>query len=489
MKPIDVQIETGTLQEPQSVRPHRRRRMLLFGIAALAVAFVGTVLWYAFATPGGRPSFRAEYYEKFGGPMSPRLDARPIVDEVGEQIYAAYNEVITDSFDRERVRMEFIFDPNASDPLGETDRLRNLTNEFVDRLCATDFPATVDQFAQADGYRRPPPPGRLIDWVGPDLGRVRFIARINRIRMYRAANKADWAEFSRAYESSLALSRLLSTRGTMTETLLGCAVRLISDDELRCALMEHDLGESVLSGLEQARARQRVREFSAKHGLEGERIITLDTLDALHTLGGTLLLSELTKLGGQKDFFGIPVRHVHWVNIAGLLFPSKSESAALVNQLFDCYAAIDEPAFKRSDEAELCSNDDAMTGNMVVDLLAPPFSKYVSAVDVNRTYAAGIDVMLRLAHFHASHGEFPAALSELAGADVTDPLTGKAFGYIRVDQASDPFHRPYLLYSFGRDRVDDGGNAQKTRAKDFRLFDSDFETGFDALISRARAER
>ncbi len=172
-----------------------------------------------------------------------------------------------------------------------------------------------------------------------------------------------------------------------------------------------------------------------------------------------------------------------------MLFPSKSESEALVNQLFDCYAAIDEPAFKRSDEAELFSNDDAMTGNRVVDVLAPPFSKYVSAVDVNRTYAAGIDVMLRLAYFHARHGEFPAALSELAGADIVDPLTGEPFGYIRVDQASDPFHRPYLLYSFGRDRVDDGGNAPKTRAKDFRLFDSEFETGFDALISRARAER
>lgn len=448
------------------------------------------ILRYAYASTAWTPARGERFAAAYGGPAEPRLDARPIVDAVGEALTSVYFELVTDPAVQPRVALELIYDPNVSDTLGETERMRGLAYEFLDRARDTGAFQLIDAIADADAYRRPPEPRPIYAWELPDVGRARHIARLNRVRMFDAAAKGDWVEFARAYESSLALSRLMLLRGTSIEAMLGCAVLDQADGELRCTLMEQKIPDGVLADLQRRRARQHAGRFEAKAVVEGERTQVLDMLDATHTRGGTLLLSEFVAIGQQRDLFGIPAEHVHWFNVVGLLFPDRNECVAAEEQLFSPFQTIDLPAAERDNEQELLDETlELVPRHMpVLAVGCPPLDRVVGAVDRARTYSAGTDLMLALARFRVCEGEYPTSIEAL-GPEATDPITGRRFGYRLLGPGEDPFGRPYLLYSFGRDRHDDGGNAPTFKYRDAQLFGDRSEPGEDAIINRARAER
>ena len=69
-------------------------------------------------------------------------------------------------------------------------------------------------------------------------------------------------------------------------------------------------------------------------------------------------------------------------------------------------------------------------------------------------------VMIAIAEYKVRQGKYPVHLDDLVPEIVAavpfDPLTGGAFGYRLTPD--DPHGRPYLLYSTGLDRNDDGGD-------------------------------
>jgi hypothetical protein len=262
------------------------------------------------------------------------------------------------------------------------------------------------------------------------------------------------------------------------------------DAELRLTLMERDVPDDVLGDIQRRRERQHAGRFDAGPVLEGERMQLLDMLDATHTRGGTLLPSEYTTVGKERDWFGIPAEHVHWLNFVGLLLSSKEECVALADQLFAPMKTIDEPAHERRNES-LVLRDVIGEVPMSMPTLGvgmPHLAGYVTSIDTVRTYSAATDLMLALARYHKRSGEYPESI-HIPGAEVTDPMTGEPFGYKRLDPASDPFGRSYLLYSFGRDRRDDGGAGAKSKLGDSQLFKAQFKPGEDAIMNRARAEK
>jgi hypothetical protein len=61
------------------------------------------------------------------------------------------------------------------------------------------------------------------------------------------------------------------------------------------------------------------------------------------------------------------------------------------------------------------------------------------------------------------NGDYPDSLDPIASSSnephMLDPFSGKPFGYRRVDPASDPHQRGFLLWTVGYDGVDNGGTV------------------------------
>jgi len=80
--------------------------------------------------------------------------------------------------------------------------------------------------------------------------------------------------------------------------------------------------------------------------------------------------------------------------------------------------------------------------------------------DALQVEISGTLVMIAIAEYKVRKGEYPVRLDDLVpeilAAVPSDPLHGGTFGYRLTPD--DPHGRPYLLYSTGLDRNDDGGD-------------------------------
>ncbi len=92
-------------------------------------------------------------------------------------------------------------------------------------------------------------------------------------------------------------------------------------------------------------------------------------------------------------------------------------------------------------------------------------------------------LILALELWRQEHGSYPGSLTRLAPSILNsipdDPVAGAKFGYEMLQDG-----RSYVLYSFGKDGVDDGGKfAQESELRSLRNSPS----GFDAILSEPPA--
>ncbi|MEK6701987.1 MAG: hypothetical protein AABZ53_06975 [Planctomycetota bacterium] len=109
--------------------------------------------------------------------------------------------------------------------------------------------------------------------------------------------------------------------------------------------------------------------------------------------------------------------------------------------------------------------------------------------DRERLERRGIRLLLAIEKHRVVTGKYPESLSELVPSQLPslplDPWSGKSFLYRRVDPALDRLARPYLLYSVGEDRTDDGGVEMKEPPK-HDTWVWPIEPKSDVIINRPR---
>ncbi len=198
--------------------------------------------------------------------------------------------------------------------------------------------------------------------------------------------------------------------------------------------------------------------------IEGERLVMRDVIQHIFTDdgegNGRLILSEAHRLEIDVPGGGHPLS-----NVAAPFFASRRETTDIVESRYRELVEIMETS--REDRAphirDWWDRSPGAGLRMTIPAVLEPGSA-MYPIDWQGSREAHLTVRLMLAlecHF-ARHGSWPASLSEIdesiIGAVPTDPRNGKAFGYrIRAPQPDDP--RPYLLYSFGMDGVDNGGTV------------------------------
>jgi hypothetical protein len=97
-----------------------------------------------------------------------------------------------------------------------------------------------------------------------------------------------------------------------------------------------------------------------------------------------------------------------------------------------------------------------VVGDVLIGLLLPAFDKVQSAIDRCDQTQRNLHLAFALAAYRRDHGTYPAALADLApkylDAIPDDLFAGKPLVYR-------PAEKGYLLYSFGENGSDDGGQA------------------------------
>ncbi len=375
------------------------------------------------------------------------------------------------------------------------------------RYSQSRMPELWTRLVAANRFTRDWPEGPLADALFPDLGHARALARMNGARMLLGAERAPWSEVVKPYEQTLALARLMAQDTTLISRLVAVAIQSKADMDLRHILIERRLSPEVLQELIAIQERQAITT-PASLALRGEKLYFADFVQRTHTDNGRgdgrLILTEFDRLTGKnavdasKRDFDLKI-----YNLLGHLAASKKETLARGGAYFSMVASLADTPRHARDAADVRAveilNDQRELRYFVIPVLTPSIYKHMRAEDQSQTEHTGLRVILEIELFRARSARLPTSLDELvkslspdAAANLlTDPFTGKRFGYRVLDKPEAPaegvpFGRDYLVYSFGRDGIDDYGIEADAKAGPFAALHDDDQNGTDLVINRPR---
>jgi hypothetical protein len=339
----------------------------------------------------------------------------------------------------------------------------------------------IEEFRKAGGFddlaklppilyaARPyPEGGPLVLILLPELGHSRQLARMNSARMKLAADAGDEAQRLAAFEEMLASARLLGSQTTLIDNLVAVAINALACMELRREIIEKPLSAQAARDLLAAMDRQRLP--SAAGALNGERFSVLDMIQRTYSDNGNgngvFLPAAAAGLGADLSspnaFGATPGEANRALNVLGLLQPGRRETELRANAIYDYFVKLAE--MTRAERAALTGPDPTagLERFKILALMVPAVGKALEANDQIGSDLAATRLMVALEIHRAEKGAYPAALAELVPSilpsEPVDAVNGKPFGYRVLAPGADAAGRRYLLYSFGPDGVDNGGN-------------------------------
>jgi hypothetical protein len=313
--------------------------------------------------------------------------------------------------------------------------------------------AKLDELQLCVVLRGPSHP--LEDWSY--LGNSRKFGLYNSLRMMTARERADWDEYVRAFETNLAVVRLLRSEATgVVEAVAGILMQahLL---ELR-RLLAANPSADLLARLNDAMQRQSL-DVPIQTVIENERIGTRRMVAEVFSKPAN---ARLGKWGLNED--------EGWGRPPG--FEKKRLGTLSGNlKMIDVLSAQDAagaalPPASRALQSTLRGE----TGYLLLDWGVFGADRLLEWHEGLKLDLACATVYVDLERFKAATGAYPATLAELVPGFLTelpqDPLVCGPFGYKAI--ASDPHSRGYLLYSVGPDGVDNGGAGLVVDSAAFR---------------------
>ena len=282
-----------------------------------------------------------------------------------------------------------------------------------------------------------------------------------------SALEGDWKQLLKAFKHGLHLAETISHQPTAIEYWSGASMATLILDELQSALVERDLSPDIYRALAET-----LREFSpsrAVFSLACDRISYHDLADWVFTDDGhgdgfmTSKLGEWGLISVGEESFGKAV-------VARFILATKRESTQELDVLIDWLIAEAgvEPTQVRlrgKYQQRLIELYSSWRFPFIRNLFSAP-DHAIRIEDALQVEISATLVIIAIAEYKVRQGHYPAPLDDLVPEILTavpiDPLHGGVFGYRLTPD--DPHGRPYLLYSTGLDRNDDGG--------DFDLADS-----------------
>lgn len=293
----------------------------------------------------------------------------------------------------------------------------------------------------------------------PYLGDSRGTARFNAGRMVLAWSKGDDKEFLRAARANCAVSRACGSDPLTIAHLVATAIDALTMTRAMELNLRKPLSAEVCRGMLALSDAYPGPNFEVS--MRGEGLYCLDTLNWVYTKGSI------------KDIMGEPADTIDAVKAAAKRAMWVSREAALeqadqfftaMSKVFDADQAVAETSLATITAVQKRIADDTIfqvTYQPLV-MLIPSMERVIQVEKQSRSFHGAMRVILAAELYKHEHGVYPQSMDDLLPTIGTAPRDwfsagDRAIQYKRVDPATDRLGRSYLVYSVGRDGVDNAG--------------------------------
>ncbi len=342
----------------------------------------------------------------------------------------------------------------------------NRERQCLERMRELGIPQLLDKLSTSNiGLRPVEGSGPLSDDLLPYLSPARHFAKGQAASIRISAVEGDSEQLVKAFNHTLSLAETISHQPTFFEYLVAASMAALILDELQSSLVESDLSVDTYSALAET-----VGEFSpsrAVFSIECERVTYHELADWVFTDDGNgdgFMSSEL----GDWGLIFADRRSLGEAVVARFILATKRESTQELDRMIDWLIAEAEA---EPTQVNLRARYEQRMIELYMSWRFPFIRKLFSAPDhairiedALQVEVSATLVMIAIAEYEVRQGEYPAHLDDLVpeilAAVPIDPLHGGVFGYRLTPD--DPHGRPYLLYSTGLDRIDNGGDFDLT---------------------------
>mgnify|MGYP003700512665 CR=1 FL=1 len=298
----------------------------------------------------------------------------------------------------------------------------------------------------------------LIGTLLPELGPARELARWEAVCMAEDAAQDEWADYHIAAQRMLALADATARTPVLISGLVGYAIEDLLYQRLFADITSRQLPAQTLDAIGRM-LQEHAGPTPIRLYFEGEKIIILDIIDRTHSDNGKgdgyFLPASMNALSATNAG---PPPGPSIANAPGLIAPSKAETIATVERLYQRWLArAQTPPHQRSDEP---LDVDPASWNPVLDIMVPAVSNTITSHDKLVCEHAAIRVAIAIERYRLANAALPASLDDLVPEFIRelpqDPFADDGRLRYRTDEQ---LSRGYTLYSVGTDAQDDGGQG------------------------------
>jgi hypothetical protein len=332
----------------------------------------------------------------------------------------------------------------------------------------------LDALAAEKSFARVNDSGPMLLWPRGYVETTRWLVRANLARLVLAIRDGDDATALRAFESGLALGRALMEQPTSSDAALGVWTTVQTLGQARYQACSGVRSSELLRSMLAAIDRQGVGAMNVDGVIAGERLMTLDTVDAVLPPDGSApdsqalwtIISAINAPAGEHTairlpYYDLPPRAMtmkamdeYFAKAAEMMKQTGAERWRIAAQLPAMRQALD----KR---------------DQLSKLLLQPLERVAAVEPQLQLETAAARLVLGLELHRVTRGFYPSTLAELVPGVLkvipADPYSPGGFIYrlvlspsatigIELDGHGQPV-APYLLYSVGADGVDNGGST------------------------------
>lgn len=322
----------------------------------------------------------------------------------------------------------------------------------------------LDEFTQTSniGLRPVTGSGPLINDTLQYAAWARGFAKSQAALIRISVAEGDLNQIVSALKHTLSLAESLSYQPTIVEYMVAVSMVTLVFAELQYTLIESNLSSETYSALENI-----LEDFSPSSvafSLECERELYHDLADWVFTDDGDGNGYMISTLSDWSFAFNHKEKSFSDAIKARFYLATKQETLTEIDNLIDWLIT----------ESKIVIRKESLNNQLIQRMVElnkarryPFIPNVVGAIDamIKLEDALQLEIqatraMIAIAQYKSQHGKYPVSLDDLIPDFVTDlptdPINGGVLGYKLT--SNDLHGRPYLIYSTGLDRKDDGGD-------------------------------
>ncbi len=303
----------------------------------------------------------------------------------------------------------------------------------------------------------------MVSVIVPNLRDFRDLARALICRAWFRAEQGRNEDAFNDVQSCYRVGRHLKGDGFLVEQLTACSLEMLATQTLRDILSEHRINAAGLAVL-QKDYEQMIADENFVIGLAAEKLSLYDEIQRCFTAdgkgGGHLYIKRIREIaepfGGRSADSWLVANFVH------VLFthPNKQQTLTAASKLYDYIqeVTLKTPAQIRKEQIDIDQELQRLaSSNVLFSIFLPAVERIIEYSYRNKAHVQATLSIIVILRYKQDTGGYPENLEQLTAEAYLkklpmDPYTDEPLVYRRTAEN-------FILYSFGRNFKDDGGEV------------------------------